>query len=207
MIHTNKQPNILNIKPIKEVVQEVEKNEVVDDEFELPPLNEEEHTNAMFEQAQAPKPKPKKKRSERQLAHMARMREAAKQKRERIALQKRKDAEELKQLRAEKLRRNVETNKETQKAPVPQPISNIQNIPKPVKSNTNNQEYMQDFFSNLNMFMDSYNKINQAKSHIKQPVQVQTKQSVASKTAPAQPQQKFTMLNPYVKYRGVRNPF
>jgi hypothetical protein len=209
MIHTNKQPDILNIKPVEEVVKEVEKVKTIEEELDLPDLDEDEHTNSMFQKETAPPVKKKKVMSEKQKAHMAKMRAARARKLAEKKEALRREKEELKLFRAEKLKKQIEQNRKVQKEPIPQPVQNIQEVPqtRTPQQQLNNQQYMKEFFSNLNMFMDSYNKINNTQQNIKQPVQVQTQKTAppVKKTNPKP--QNFSMLNPYVKYSRVRNPF
>lgn len=48
-----------------------------------------------------------------------------------------------------------------------------------------NQAYMKDFFSNLNMFMESYNKVHTARGNVPQQQQISTQQPI-KQTAPIQ---------------------
>jgi len=140
-IMTNPQPAVLDIKPVEhlEKVVEVKRPEPPDEE-ELEDLKDDD----IFIKPKKENKKKKKVISERQKAHMKRMGEIRKQK-----AAERKAKKEPKQ-----------------KPKLPEKTE----IRKPEQQNFNghggsmgNQEYMKQFFNNMNMFMDSYNKLNEVK--------------------------------------------
>ncbi len=220
MIHTKTKPHILDIKPVEQVVEEVKKEENVSMEsenFDLPQLDEEDHLAQMFQKPtptpqpqqvqSAPVVKKKKVLSEKQRAHLERMRaKKAKITAERNKAKKQLK-EEKKQQRQEELKRKIENNRNSVQPQSQQRATPIQveSAPQP---NQSNQAYMKDFFQNLNMFMESYNKVNTARGSVPQQTQISTKKPL-KQSAPVQNNkpQKFSVLNPYVNYRGVRRPF
>jgi len=213
MYKPQKKPDILNleVKPLEtEEIKEKTKEEQTEN-FELPEVDEDSHMKEMFVQATKPQPKPKKKLSERQKAHMEKMRKARAEKLAQKKAEKEKQKQEKELQRREELKEKIENNKTGGKAQAPRgtPVKQQEFINKvmPQPRGQSNQEYMQDFFQNLNMFMDSYNKVSNARQ-VKQVQPVaQEKKKVQKVKEPEPKQERFTMLNPRVSYRNIRNPF
>ena len=144
---TRPQPAVLDIKPVEDLekVVEVRQPEPVD-EPELEDLKDDD----IFIKPQQETKKKKKVLSERQKAHMKRMGEIRRQKAlERKAKDAPKDAPKekpkLPEKRSEASRKVEEPNFTGHGGAM------------------GNQEYMKQFFSNMNMFMDTYNKLNEVK--------------------------------------------
>ena len=68
-----------------------------------------------------------------------------------------------------------------------------------------NKEYMKEFFNNLNLFMDSYNKLSATKKNVESGnLKKADKKSVQKK---GEKPESFSFRNSMVSYRNVRNPF
>ena len=221
MIRTNEKPKImsLEVEPVENLkpTEINDKNPLKEDE-DLP-IEEVTADDEIFKRTPQPEqskpPKPKKKAlSKRQKAHMEKMRKAKAMK---IAEKKRLEAEKeevYRQHRLDKLKEKVESNKPV-KAEIPkeikkqlpkQVVKQVEAVTKPKPRGMSNQDYMKEFFSNLNMFMDSYNKLNSSKKN----VQIKTSKK-QEKKEPEKPEgnrpRTVSFRTPMVSYRNVRNPF
>jgi len=144
-ITSKPQPAILDIKPVEhlEKVVEVQRPEPPDEE-ELEDLKDDD----IFIKPQKENKK-KKVLSERQKAHMEKMR-----------LARKKKLEEKNKTKPKKV--------EPKNVPLPPPKTEVREAPAQNFTghghNMSNQEYMKQFFNNMNMFMESYNKLNEVKA-------------------------------------------
>lgn len=143
-IQTNPRPAVLDIKPVEhlEKVVEVKRPEPPDE------VMEDLKDDDIFIKPKTEVKKKKKQISERQRAHMKKMSEIRKQK-----AAERKAAKQAKE------------PKPPPKTEVRKPVDAIDSKPLFTghQGTMSNQEYMKEFFSNMNMFMDSYNKLNTIK--------------------------------------------
>tara|TARA_R110000824_G_scaffold113725_9_gene263705 strand:+ start:537 stop:1139 length:603 start_codon:yes stop_codon:yes gene_type:complete len=191
-IITKATPPILDIKPVEELenVKMVVKNEVEDTE-----VMSDIKTDEIF--IRPPKPsndnllpvvKKKKPLSERQKAHMEKMRKAR--------------ADKLAKKRAEQPQKKPKTI--TLKEPI--------QIPAEPRSKLNNQEYLNEFFNNMNTFMDAYTKVEKVKRPTNNAPQPEKKQNKpykqALKATPADNNSySIDFLKPSVKYNNYKDPF
>lgn len=139
-IMTKPQPAVLDIKPVEHLEKVVEVKRPEPPEEEMEDLKDDD----IFIKPQKEVKKKKKVLSERQKAHMEKMRLARKKKLEEKNKSKPKKAEP----------------KPPPKTEVREPQQNFTGH----GGNMSNQEYMKQFFNNMNMFMDSYNKLNEVKA-------------------------------------------
>jgi hypothetical protein len=194
-------PNpLLSIKPLEEIKkQEPVPKKIEEEDIDVPELEEDEK-DAIFmkpepvieekkEETVELKVEKKKKRplTEKQKAHMARMREAKAKKR----IEKKKSIEPVQPI----------------KKP---PSSKPQEIPPP--NYLNNQAYMEQFFKNMGMFMDSYNKLNsikeQQKKSASKPVEKLKALNKATKIIEEDDTPTYIdWLKPQVMYENYKNPF
>ena len=146
-IITNEKPSILDIKPVEHL------EKVVQVEVKEEPIEEMEDLkdDDIFVKP-APQKKKKREISERQKAHMKKMNEIRRQK----ALQRKQEKEKKVKKEKPKLPPKTEVRPERKEEPVQQGFNGH-------KGSMSNQEYMNQFFSNMNLFMDSYNKLNALK--------------------------------------------
>jgi hypothetical protein len=144
---TRPQPAVLDIKPVEDLekVVEIRQPEPVD-EPELEDLKDDD----IFIKPQQETKKKKKVLSERQKAHMKRMGEIRRQK----ALE-RKQKDEPKTKVEPKPKKQEPKTEEWVKVEEPNFTGH--------GGAMGNQEYMKQFFSNMNMFMDTYNKLSEVK--------------------------------------------
>lgn len=193
-IVTNDRPSVLDIKPVQELekVVEVTNKETIDME-ELEDLKDDD----IFIKPKTQKPKKKKVISERQKAHMKRMNEIRKQKRE-----EKKKAKKPPLPPKTEVRKPVETKQEFTGH----------------KGSMSNQAYMKDFFNNMNMFMDSYNKLEKTRKPQSAPQsapQPVVKHAPLKRTKTMKPPQKvennasysIDFLKPNVQYKNYKNPW
>ncbi len=154
-IMTKSVPGILDIKPVEELqgVQKVEEKEQ-----DLPEIEDATPKDIFIRPASKPVKK-KKQLSERQRAHLQRLRE--------MKVIKKQEREKKK---AEQLKKESMNNI---KKPLPEPAPEIQKpqlqrqptattVPQPNK--LSNQQYMSEFFSNMNMFIEAANKYTDLKT-------------------------------------------
>lgn len=218
MIKTRDIPKVmsLEIEPIEniEVQEQPNTKNIIEDKEEELPVEEVNPDDEMFKRVEQ-KPKKKKMLSEKQKAHMEKMRKARALKRaEKKALQeKKKEAD--KQRRIEELKNKVESQKpikmqipkEIKKELPKQVIKQVEQTMPPKPRGMTNQEYMKEFFNNLNLFMDSYNKLSSKKNQF----QDQTKKLKNPETQKINKQEpvreNFSFRDSMVSYRNVRNPF
>lgn len=217
MIKTRNTPKImsLEIEPIEniEVEQKPNPNNIInekkniEDEF---PVEEVNPDDAMFKRVEQ-KPKKKKMLSDKQKAHLEKMRKARALKRAENKAKKEEKNKADKQERLEILKNKVESQKpikmqipkEIKKELPKEIIKQVEQTMPPKPRGMTNQEYMKEFFSNLNLFMDSYNKLDSKKS-FKNPTQTQAEKPQKKEE---QKVESFSFRNPMVSYRNVRNPF
>ena len=204
-IMTKSVPGILDIKPVEELqgVQKVEEKEE-----DLPNI-EDATPKDIFIRPASKTVKKKKPLSERQRAHLQRLREMKvikKQEREK------KKAEELKKESMNNIKKPL---------PEPAPAPEVQKpqlqrqptattVPQPNK--LSNQQYMSEFFSNMNMFIEAANKYTTLQSNAKAPAPAP---APAPKPAPKPKKQEehnhddsyyVDFLKPQVGY-DYKNPF
>lgn len=209
-IMTKPTPGILDIKPVEELqgVQKVEEKEQ-----DLPEI-EDATPKDIFIRPQKPVKK-KKQLSERQRAHLQRLREMKvikKQEREK------KKAEELKKQSMNNIKKPlpepVAAPKQTSEPKLQQPQLQRQptatTVPQPNK--LSNQQYMSEFFNNMNMFIEAANKYTTLQSNAKAPAPAPAPKP---KPAPAPKKQEahnpddsyyVDFLKPQVGY-DYKNPF
>lgn len=209
-IITNEKPSILDIKPVENLEKVVNVEPVKEEPIEMEDLKDDD----IFVKPQVKPKKKKREISERQKAHMKKMNEIRRQK-----AQQRKQ-EKAKSKPQPKLPPKTEVRPERKDEPV-DPINRAGFSGH--KGTMSNQEYMQQFFSNMNLFMDSYNKLNALKKPQSTPQQIprkdhfedmkpQKKQQQKPKPKPKpQPKQEgsyyIDFLKPNVNYGNYKNPF
>ena len=223
MIKTRETPKImsLEIEPIENIEVEekpnpnniVEQSKIIEEEL---PIEEVNPDDAMFKRVEQ-KPKKKKMLSDKQKAHMQKMRKARELKRaEKKALQNQKK-EADKQRRMEELKNKVESQKpvkmqipkEIKKELPKEVIKQVEQTMPPKPRGMTNQEYMKEFFNNLNLFMDSYNKLSSKKNNFQTQTATQNQKMHSNKPQKKEEPkiEKFSFRDSMVSYRNVRNPF
>jgi len=208
--------SILNIKPIEELEkvepkepepepeQETKPDQAYDD---MEPDIEDLKKDEIFMRPEKPKKK-KKELSERQKAHMARLNQL---RIERLA--KKKKEKEAKE--AKKKPKPVKPFQKAAPTPAPAPTPTPAQAPAQAPNfdlNQSNQAYMNQFFNNMNMFMESYNKLNSIKQKQQPPATpVQTvrktiKKPVQKPTRVAQPNFRTPVVPHYKNPWGIYDP-
>jgi hypothetical protein len=206
-IITNAQPSILDIKPVENLEKVVKVEQPKEEPIEIEDLKDDD----IFVKPQVKLVKKKREISARQKAHMKKMNEIRKQKAEQRKAEK---AKNTKPKSKPKLPPKTEVRPERKEEPMQQNFTGH-------KGNMSNQEYMQQFFSNMNLFMDSYNKLNGLKKPQSTPQQIpkkdhfqdmkpQKKVQQKSKPKPKTKQEGsyyIDFLKPNVDYNNYKNPF
>ncbi len=223
-IITKQKPKImtLEVEPLENLEPtEINNSNPLNEDNEELPVDEVEENDDIFKrptskpvEKKPEKPqKEKKKLSTRKMEHMRKMREAKALK---SAKKKEAQAEEIlrkKKERLEKMREDVESQKPI-KAELPKEIKKqlpqevvkqVEKATQPKPRGMSNKEYMKEFFSNLNLFMESYNKLNSSKSNVQ--VKTSNNKKVESCTKPKEEPINVSFRTPLVSYRNVRNPF
>ncbi len=221
MIKTRNTPQImsLEIEPIEniEVQEKPNPNNIIDNkkviEEELP-IEEVNPDDAMFKRVEQ-KPKKKKMLSDKQKAHMEKMRKARALKRAEKKAEQDKKKEADKQIRMQVLKNKVESQKpvkmhipkEIKKELPKEVIKQVEQTMPPKPRGMSNQDYMKEFFNNLNLFMDSYNKLSSKKNQFQTATQNQKMHSNKPQKIEEPKVEKFSFRDSMVSYRNVRNPF
>lgn len=221
MIKTRNTPKImsLEIEPIENIEVEekpnpnniVEQSKIIEEEL---PIEEVNPDDAMFKRVEQ-KPKKKKMLSDKQKAHMEKMRKARALKRAEKKAEQDKKKEADKQIRMQVLKNKVESQKpvkmhipkEIKKELPKEVIKQVEQTMPPKPRGMSNQEYMKEFFNNLNLFMDSYNKLSSKKNQFQTPPQNQNMHSNKPQKKEEPKVEKFSFTDSMVSYRNVRNPF
>lgn len=214
-IITNAKPSILDIKPVENLEKVVNVEPVKEEPIEMEDLKDDE----IFVKPQLKPKKKKREISERQKAHMKKMNEIRRQK----ALQRKAEKEKnSKPPQRQKAQVKLPPKTEVRQKNNQETVDHIQQNFTGHGGNMSNQEYMKQFFSNMNMFMDTYNKLNTIKRHQSEPKQIPKKdhfQDMKPKQKPQQRQQSKTssqksnssyfvdFLKPNVNYDNYKNPF
>jgi hypothetical protein len=209
-IITNATPSILDIKPVENLEKVVNVEPVKEEPIEMEDLKDDD----IFLKPQKTKKK-KREISERQKAHMKKMNEIRRQKAQQRKAEKAKNQPKPQPKLPPKTEARPQRKEEPVDAINGAGFSGHQ-------GNMSNQEYMQQFFSNMNMFMDSYNKLNTLKKHQTQPKQIPKKdhfqdmkpqkkqqQKPKPKPTPQKPDTSYYIdfLKPNVNYNNYKNPF
>ena len=188
-------PSILDIKPVEEVKVE---QKPVEEDIPVPEIKEDE---SIFIQQKKPQPqqttRKKKVLSERQKAHLAKMR---------ATRAKKAQEKKAKQQEEKKIFRDPRPKPEPQRAtPVPQDANYIQ---QPTQG-LSNQEYLNQFFNNMNRFMEVAQKIPTKQSIPQQNNYVVKKQVRQPQKAPVKQVQKnqAPLGVDFSFYNNYRNPF
>jgi hypothetical protein len=207
------QPNLQPTKPIEHKPNPIAKTLLPPEpEEDMPIPTVDETIFKLPEPVKPPSPvKIKKKRqlSERQLAHLARMREKSLKKRQ--LKKQQKELEKQQKLKAKEL-------KKVQSKPIPKPsLPELKTIPEEIKQaakKSKKPEGVSEFFSNVNLFletMDRYNKIKKKSEPIPIPKKTPqiVKPQIKKQPAPVyQPPKDLYAINLNQINRGnFRNPF
>ena len=206
---TREMPSILQVKPVEQLkpqkIIKVDENssgdEFTDSDSEIEDLKQDEIFKKPVEQ-----PKKKKQLSERQKAHMKKMNEA----------RKRKNLERKQKLNSQKKVPVKQAPKKQVPVQPVQPVKQDFTGHKPAGTKTlSNQEYLQQFFNNMNMFMDSAQKLQKLKPNNGQPNPTMQPKKNYKKNVPKAPQKQtktsndsyyVDFLKPKVSY-NYKNPF
>jgi hypothetical protein len=194
-LNTKAKPSILDIKPVEQVEQPQ-----VEEDIPVPEIKEDE---SIFIQQKKPQPQPqqpiKKKKvlSERQKAHLAKMR---------ATRAKKAQEKKAKQQQEKKIFRDPRPKPEPQRAtPVPKDANYIQ---QPTQA-LSNQEYLNQFFNNMNRFMEVAQKLpnnrpipQQNNSVVKKQVRQPQKTPVKQVQKPQAP-----LGVDFSFYNNYKNPF
>jgi hypothetical protein len=205
------QPDLQPTEPIKHHPNPIAKTIMPPEpEEEMPIPKVDETIFKMPEPVKPPSPvKVKKKRqlSERQRAHLARMREKSLQKRQ--LKKQQKELEKQQKLKAKEL-------KKVQSKPIPKPSKPVlETMPEEIKQavkKTKKPQGVSEFFSNVNLFLETMDKYNTIKQKKSKPVPIPKPQPVKPRPQvrrqPVQPPKDLYAVNLNMINRGnFRNPF